>query len=104
MTKLPKQDVEKELVAADIWDDEWEASYWQDYWDGVHSGEMSWQWYMKLDKYKDWHLVIINPAHKNTTVVNWIKTEFTYARFEYEHEHFLIEREDVATMVALKWS
>ncbi len=102
--KVPKHTVDNELVAADIWDDEWESSYWQDYWDGVHNGEMSWQWYMKVIQHKDWRHIIINKDHKNITVANWIKEEYPGVGFEYEHEHFLIEQQEVAVIVALKWT
>ena len=107
MTKIPKQAVEQELVDTDIWTDidEYLDAYWEDYWDDVSAGEMSWQWYMKLKQHKDWYVVVINPIHKNTTIANWILSEyFGECQFEYEHEHFLIEREDVATIVALRWA
>lgn len=106
MTKIPNHAVDKELVAADIWDDEWEASYWQDYWDGVHDGEMSWQWYMEvaIRKPEGWRYVVIDKAYKDIMVVNWIKENYPDCNFKHEHNHFLIEQQEVAVIVALKWT
>ena len=108
MTRIPKLKVLNELHEDDIWTDdseEWPEEYWEMYWAEQHAGEMSWQWYMKLVQHKDWYHVVIDPAHKNATVANWILTEyFGECQYEYERNHFIIEREDVATLVALKWT
>ena len=107
MSKILKRQVQEQIMDEDIWheDNLYEDGYWEDYWDDVSAGAMSWQWYMKLKQHKDWYVVVTNPIHKNTTIANWILSEyFGECQFEYEHEHFLIEREDVATMVALRWT
>ena len=41
--------------------------------------------------------------YKNTTVQNWIKENYPDCEFKFEREYFLIEKSEVATMVALKW-
>ena len=106
--KIPVDQVIQEQIDSDIWSvDEmswWLDEYREDHWDGVHSGEMSWQWYMKLDQHQDWHLVKISPAHKNITVATWLKNEYPGIGFEYEQDDFIIEDSKVAMMVALKFS
>lgn len=108
MSKVHVHQVLQEQIDSDIWSADdviwWHNEYSEDYWDGVHSGEMSWQWYMKLSQHKDWYHVTISPAHKNVTVANWLRTEYPGAGFEYEHEHFIIEQHNIATLVALKWA
>lgn len=106
MKKLPKGLVIETIQQADIWLDEyddWMEQRADEYWDQVDR-DMSWQWYMKLSQYKGWHSVIISKAHKNVTVANWLKETYLGVGFEYEREHFLIEKHDVAMMVALKWT
>lgn len=108
--KIPKHNVDDELEHADIWTDDetawWYDEYREDYWDGVASGEMSWQWYMEVSiRYRDgWCCVVINPDHKNVTVKNWLEENYPACKYKNERNHFLIEKQDVATMVALKWS
>ena len=104
--KIPKNVVIESIEQADIWSDEyedWMSRRADEYWEQVDR-DMSWQWYMKLSRHKDWHTVIISKAHKNITVANWLKETYPGVGFEYEREHFLIEKHDVAMVVALQWT
>ena len=110
MSKVPVHQVIQERIDNDIWTDDemswWSDEYREDYWGGVHSGEMSWQWYMAIStlRSKGWKYVVINPNHKNVTVINWIKENYPDCEYKNEDNHFLIEQAEVATMVALKWA
>ena len=110
MSKVPVHQVLQEQIDSDIWSADdviwWHNEYSEDYWDGVHSGEMSWQWYMERDirLREGWKYVVIDPNHKNVTVINWIKENYPDCKYKNEDNHFLIEQAEVATMVALKWA
>ena len=109
MTKLNKQQVSTALDETDIWLEEYDHEtdqYWTDYWDGVHSGEMSWQWYMRVKELKSigWQEVVISPDHKVETVMNWLKENYLFCQVRTEHQHMLIEDKQAAIMVALKFS
>jgi hypothetical protein len=49
-----------------------------------------------------WHSVMINPIHKNITVIHWLKSQ--KAVFKYSRNEFLIKEEKDAIMVALKFA
>ena len=110
MTKVPKDQVIQEQLDNDIWTDDemswWSNEYQEDYWDGVHSGEMSWQWYMRAKELRSigWQEVVISPDHKVETVMNWLKENYLFCQVRTEHQHMLIEDKQAATMVALKFS
>jgi hypothetical protein len=104
LSKVPAHQVIQEQIDSDIWQDEYE--YREDYWDSVHSGEMSWWWWYAVStlRSKGWKYVVINPNHKNVTVINWIKENYPNCEYRNQDDHFLIEQAEVATMVALKWA
>lgn len=102
--KIPKNDVEKELIESDHWymfDEEWE-----DYRDYEDYRELSWMWYLEASELQveGWKYVVHHPMHKNATIGHWIEETFPGAEFKYENNHFLIKDAEVATMVALKFT
>ena len=108
--KIPVDQVIQEQIDSDIWQDDemawWTDEYHEDYWDGVYSGEMSWQWYMRVKELGSvgWQEVVISPDHKMETVVNWLKENYLFCQVRTEGQHILIEHKQAATMVALKLS
>lgn len=109
MTKLNNQQIDTAIDETDIWLEEYDHEtdrYWTDYWDDVHQGEMSWQWYMGAmhHRAKGWKYVIINPNHKMQTVTNWLNVNYPDCHYRTERNHILIEDEQAAIMVALKWA
>ena len=105
MKKIPTPNVQEILAQEDIWSDEW-ADYvhsmhpdnWTD-WD-----EHPWAWYMEKSTRKEqgWHIVSVNPKHKDVTVIYWLKSQ--HAKFKHSGTEFLIEDSKIATMAILKWA
>ena len=110
MSKVPVHQVIQEQIDNDIWSADdviwWHNEYSEDYWDGVHSGEMSWQWYMYTKQLGQigWTEVVVSKDHKVETVLNWLKENYPFCQVRTEYQHMLIEDPQVATMVALKWA
>lgn len=103
--KIPKEQALGQLYEENIWSEEWE-----DYIHNVHQNDWSdwdehpWAWYMeKSVRLGDgWHLVTINPNHKDVTVIYWLKSQ--NAKFKHSKHEFLIEDAQIAMMAALKWA
>jgi hypothetical protein len=110
LSKIQGHQITQIIIDEDIWrDDEtqwWTDDYREDYWDQVHSGEMSWQWYMYVKQLGQigWKEVVISKDHKVETVLNWLKANYPFCQVRTEYQHMLIEDPQVATMVALKWA
>lgn len=103
MAKIPPKLVEQELVSPreDEW---WEFCHEQEQRDWSNWDQHSWSWYMEVSIRRDegWTHVKINPAHKNSTVMWWLREQG--AVYKHSQDEFLIKDSDVATMVALKWA
>ena len=83
---------------------------WWDYVNSMHPNdwtdydEQPWTWYMERDQRlkEGWHYVKINPAHKDVTVIYYLKS--LDAKFKHSKNEFLIKDEKDAIMVALKYA
>ena len=108
MTKVSKQQVLDEIHEGDIWQDmdEYHDEYWKEYWDDIYAGEMSWQWYMSLGLVRNegWRYVVINSDYKSDAVKHWLTETYPGCEYKNEGEHFMFKDNDVAMMVALKWT
>jgi hypothetical protein len=103
MAKVKPKTLDQEL--SNVYDYEWEDYIWameQNSW--VDWDEHPWEWYMEKMKLlgQGWHSVMINPIHKNVTVIHWLKSQ--KAVFKYSRNEFLIKEEKDAIMVALKFA
>ena len=106
MAKIPATKIIEDALQEEFVNDyEWwdyanslEQSDWTDY------DEHPWQWYMERNVRlsEGWHYVKISPAHKDVTVIYWLKSQ--KAKFKYSKREFLIEDSQIAMMVALKWT
>lgn len=106
MAKLPaKKIIEDALQEEFVNDYEW--------WDYANSLEQSdwstfdehpWQWYMECDVRlsEGWHYVKISSAHKDVTVIYYLKS--LGAKFKHSKHEFLIKDEKDAMLVALKYA
>jgi hypothetical protein len=103
--KLPKNIALDQLHEEDIWSDEWEDYIhnmhqrdWADY------DEHPWAWYMERDirLHEGWHHVTVSPDHKDVTVIYYLKSQ--KAKFKHSKNEFLIQDEQCAIMVALKFA
>lgn len=110
MPRVPNPKVEDQIAREDIWEDDltawWDDDYREDIWDGVVRGEMSWQWYLTASYRREegWKYVVISNDHKNITVCNWLVENYPDCEYENEGTHFMIDDEQAAMMVALKFS
>lgn len=109
--KIPKKDIEKELIESDHWqglDSVWDDidEEWDLYHDYEDNRDLSWMWYLEADELQveGWKYVVHHPNHKNVTVGHWIEEAFPGAEFKYERNHFLIKDAEVATMMTLKFT
>jgi hypothetical protein len=97
LSKIQGHQITQIIIDEDIWrDDEtqwWTDDYREDYWDQVHSGEMSWQWYMYVKQLGQigWKEVVISKDHKVETVLNWLKANYPFCQVRTEYQHMLIE-------------
>jgi hypothetical protein len=106
MAKIPAAKIIEDALSEEFVDD-------YEYWDYVNSLERTdwstfdehpWAWYMERDNRlgEGWHLVTINPMHKDATVIYYLKS--LGAKFKHSGNEFLIKDEKDATLVALKYS
>jgi hypothetical protein len=106
MAKIPSTKIIEDALSEEFVDD-------YEYWDYVNSlegndwtnwDEHPWQWYMERDQRlsEGWHYVKINPAHKDVTVIYYLKS--LDAKFKHSRNDFLIKDEKDAIMVALKYA
>lgn len=103
--KIPKEQALAQLNEEDIWSEEWEdyvfSMHQNDWTDYV---EHPWTWYMEksIRLGEGWHLVSVNPIHKDVTVIYWLKSQ--NAKFKHSKNEFLIFDSQLAMMAALKWA
>ena len=102
MAKVIPQIIDQEISGLDDWE-------WEEYIHGMHQSDWTnwdehpWAWYMERDVRlsEGWHHVKISPAHKDVTVIYYLKS--LGAVFKHSGNEFLIKDEKDAIMVALKY-
>jgi hypothetical protein len=105
MTKVNPKILEDQLREEGMYD-----SVWEDYISTMSQGDWTdwtehpWEWYMERDIRirEGWHLVTVSPMHKDVTVIYYLKSQ--KAKFKHSKNEFLIQDEQCAIMVALKYA